>query len=211
MAYGEILSALDDPTRRRILELLRDAPLPVGELARQLPVSRPAVSQHLKVLAAVRLVEARAEGTRRVYQICPEGLEPLRAWSADQDVTVCVNSTGVKLLTAQFRQSIDSDKAKIKDDLGAQFIGGFYETVEGYIQTVEKGVTHAALGGRLDDAGNLRLEARALFVKGSALAETGAKVKLLSGGPLAELPRGELVMAAGDISVRPSQDSYVQR
>ena len=80
MAYGEILSALDDPTRRRILELLRDAPLPVGELARQLPVSRPAVSQHLKVLAAVRLVEARAEGTRRDYQICPEGLEPLRAY-----------------------------------------------------------------------------------------------------------------------------------
>jgi DNA-binding transcriptional ArsR family regulator len=80
MTYGEVLTALDDPTRRRILELLRDAPLPVGELARHLPVSRPAVSQHLKVLADARLVEARAEGTRRVYQICPEGLEPLRAW-----------------------------------------------------------------------------------------------------------------------------------
>jgi DNA-binding transcriptional ArsR family regulator len=80
MAYGEILTALDDPTRRRILELLRAAPLPVGELARHLPVSRPAVSQHLKVLAEARLVEAKAEGTRRVYQICPDGLEPLRAY-----------------------------------------------------------------------------------------------------------------------------------
>jgi DNA-binding transcriptional ArsR family regulator len=80
MAYGEVLTALDDPTRRQILELLRTGPLAVGELADRLPVSRPAVSQHLKLLAEARLVEAKAEGTRRVYQICPEGLEPLRVY-----------------------------------------------------------------------------------------------------------------------------------
>jgi DNA-binding transcriptional ArsR family regulator len=80
MAYEEVLTALGDPTRRRILELLAAAPRPVGELADDLPVSRPAVSQHLKVLAHARLVEAKAEGTRRVYRVRPEGLEPLRAY-----------------------------------------------------------------------------------------------------------------------------------
>jgi DNA-binding transcriptional ArsR family regulator len=79
-AYEEVLTALGDPTRRRILELLQASPRPVGELARELPVSRPAVSQHLKVLADARLVEARAAGTRRVYQVRPEGLEPLRVY-----------------------------------------------------------------------------------------------------------------------------------
>jgi DNA-binding transcriptional ArsR family regulator len=80
MSYEEVLTALGDPTRRRILELLVAAPRPVGELADLLPVSRPAVSQHLKVLAGALLVEARAEGTRRVYRVRPEGLEPLRAY-----------------------------------------------------------------------------------------------------------------------------------
>lgn len=80
MTYEEILAALGDPTRRRILELLRGGPRAVGELALELPVSRPAVSQHLKVLAGARLVEAQAAGTRRVYRVRPEGLEPLRAY-----------------------------------------------------------------------------------------------------------------------------------
>jgi DNA-binding transcriptional ArsR family regulator len=80
VAHDTVLAALGDPTRRRILELLRAAPCPVGELADQLPVSRPAVSQHLKVLAETRLVEAEARGTRRVYSVRPEGLEPLRVY-----------------------------------------------------------------------------------------------------------------------------------
>ena len=80
IAHDTVLAALGDPTRRRILELLRDAPCPVGELADQLPVSRPAVSQHLKVLSDTRLVEAEARGTRRFYRVRPEGLEPLRAY-----------------------------------------------------------------------------------------------------------------------------------
>jgi DNA-binding transcriptional ArsR family regulator len=77
---GDALSALADPMRRRIFETLRRGPAPVGEIAQRLPVSRPAVSQHLKVLRQAGLVNDRAEGTRRVYAIDPAGLGPLRAW-----------------------------------------------------------------------------------------------------------------------------------
>jgi DNA-binding transcriptional ArsR family regulator len=75
-----ILSALGDPTRQAILDLLLEGPHPVGELAALLPVSRPAVSQHLKVLKDVGLVVDRQEGTRRVYRVDPAGLAPLRAY-----------------------------------------------------------------------------------------------------------------------------------
>ena len=71
--------ALADRTRRSIVERLAHGPLAVGELARDLPVSRPAVSQHLKVLKRAGLVRDRATGTRRVYQLDPTGLEALRA------------------------------------------------------------------------------------------------------------------------------------
>jgi DNA-binding transcriptional ArsR family regulator len=72
-------SALGDPTRRAIFERLADRPLAVGELANGLPVSRPAVSQHLKVLKDARLVIDRRAGNRRIYQLDPEGLGALRA------------------------------------------------------------------------------------------------------------------------------------
>ena len=74
------LDALGDATRRAIFEQLADGPKAVGELAAELPVSRPAVSQHLKVLKDAGLVKDRAEGTRRVYYIDPEGLGELRRW-----------------------------------------------------------------------------------------------------------------------------------
>jgi DNA-binding transcriptional ArsR family regulator len=74
------LTALGDPTRQAIVELLGERPQPVGELARALPVSRPAVSQHLKVLKDAGLVLDRAEGTRRIYQLDPEGLQMLRSY-----------------------------------------------------------------------------------------------------------------------------------
>ncbi len=73
-------AALTDPTRRAVLERLRDGPRPVGEIARGLPVTRPAVSQHLKVLKDAGLVGDRSEGTRRIYYIDPHGLGPVRAW-----------------------------------------------------------------------------------------------------------------------------------
>src|SRR5436190_23592028 len=80
MAYGNALTALADPTRRRVMESLKAGPLAVGEIARGMPVSRPAVSQHLKVLKEAGLVTDRAEGTRRVYYLDPKGLAALRAW-----------------------------------------------------------------------------------------------------------------------------------
>ena len=74
------LAAVADPTRRQVFERLAEGPRSVGELAKGLPVSRPAVSQHLKVLKDAGLVADRAEGTRRVYGIDPHGLGALRAW-----------------------------------------------------------------------------------------------------------------------------------
>jgi len=80
MAYATALAALADPTRRRIFEELRAGPKAVGAIAARLPVSRPAVSQHLKVLKEAELVADRPEGTRRVYYLDPRGLGALRAW-----------------------------------------------------------------------------------------------------------------------------------
>src|SRR3569833_4321812 len=78
-AHSKIFTALADPTRRKVLERLEGGPLAVVEIAKGLPVSRPAVSQHLKVLKKAGLVRDRAAGTRRVYQLDPTGLEALRA------------------------------------------------------------------------------------------------------------------------------------
>jgi DNA-binding transcriptional ArsR family regulator len=72
------MDALGDPTRRAIVEQLRRGPRPVGEIAAELPVSRPAVSQHLRVLKDAGLVTERREGTRRLYRLDPDGLGELR-------------------------------------------------------------------------------------------------------------------------------------
>ena len=72
--------ALADPTRRAVFELLTDRPRPVGELAARLPVTRPAVSQHLKVLKGAGLVTERKDGTRRLYRVDLDGLSALRAY-----------------------------------------------------------------------------------------------------------------------------------
>ena len=74
------MSALGDPTRRAVFELLAEGPSPVGELAQRLPVSRPAVSQHLKVLKDAGLVTDRQVGTRRLYQLNPNGVAALHAY-----------------------------------------------------------------------------------------------------------------------------------
>ena len=80
MPYGKALRCLSDPTRRRVFEKLRAGPQAVGVLADGVPVSRPAVSQHLKALKEAGLVVDRPEGTRRVYFIDPHGLGALRKW-----------------------------------------------------------------------------------------------------------------------------------
>jgi DNA-binding transcriptional ArsR family regulator len=76
---GDVWTALGDPTRKAVFELLVDRPRPVGEIASVLPVSRPAVSQHLKVLKDAGLVTERPVGTRRIYRVEPGGLATLRA------------------------------------------------------------------------------------------------------------------------------------
>ena len=80
MTYGvERWTALGDPTRREIFERVAERPQAVGELANGLPVSRPAVSQHLKVLKEAGLVVDRPVGNRRIYQLNPDGVDALRA------------------------------------------------------------------------------------------------------------------------------------
>ena len=80
MAYGEAIAALADPTRRAVFERLRGGPRPVVEIARGLPVSRPAVSQHLRVLMDAGLVRERRAGTRNFYSVNGDGLVELREY-----------------------------------------------------------------------------------------------------------------------------------
>lgn len=75
-----VFDALGEPVRRQILELLSDGPAPVHELAERLPVNRPAVSKHLRVLSAAGLTEHRSVGTSNVYYLRREGLDAARAW-----------------------------------------------------------------------------------------------------------------------------------
>ena len=81
--YDVVLEALADPTRRLIVERLRKAPSAVAGLAETIPVTRPAISQHLKVLKDVGLVDFERDGTRNIYRLRPEGLGPLREWLED--------------------------------------------------------------------------------------------------------------------------------
>jgi DNA-binding transcriptional ArsR family regulator len=80
MAIGPALAALADPTRLNVFERVAEKPRGVGELAEGLPVSRPAVSQHLKILKDAGLVTAEQRGRARIYRIDPQGLGPLRSW-----------------------------------------------------------------------------------------------------------------------------------
>jgi DNA-binding transcriptional ArsR family regulator len=83
MAYRNAMDALGDRTRRAIVEQLRSGPRAVGEIADELPVSRPAVSQHLRVLKEAGLVTERRNGTRRIYRLDPDGLGELRDYFDD--------------------------------------------------------------------------------------------------------------------------------
>jgi DNA-binding transcriptional ArsR family regulator len=80
LAYADPFQALADPTRRAVLEELRKGATPVGKLAERLPVSRPAVSQHLRVLKGAGLMRERREGTRRLYSVDGAGLAEVRAY-----------------------------------------------------------------------------------------------------------------------------------
>jgi len=80
VAYRNAFTALADPTRRAVFERLRAGPVSVGDIAAGLPVSRPAVSQHLKALREAGLVRHEVDGTRRLYEVDPNGLGELRSW-----------------------------------------------------------------------------------------------------------------------------------
>ena len=80
MIYEDAIAALADPSRRAIVERLRSGAMPVGRIASDLPISRPAVSQHLKVLSDAGLVTCAAQGNRRVYGISPDGVAALRTY-----------------------------------------------------------------------------------------------------------------------------------
>lgn len=80
MAYPQVLEALAEPRRRQILQALKSAPLSVGEIAETQPVSRPAISQHLKVLMQANLVDVEERGTQRIYHIKRQGFEELQRW-----------------------------------------------------------------------------------------------------------------------------------
>jgi len=80
MRHSHALAALGDPTRRAIFERVARHPAAVGEIAREMPVSRPAVSQHLRVLKEANLVTETNEGVRRIYRIDPRGIAAMRDW-----------------------------------------------------------------------------------------------------------------------------------
>ena len=96
MGYHAVLQALADPSRREVFERLRRGPQSVGELARALPISQPAVSQHLKVLREALRVSLRREGTRHIYRISEEGLRELRSYveSFWDDVLAAFEASG---------------------------------------------------------------------------------------------------------------------
>jgi DNA-binding transcriptional ArsR family regulator len=81
--YEQVLDALGDRTRRQIVHVLRRGPVAVGDLAEHIPISRPAISQHLKVLHACQLVDYESIGTRHVYRLDPAGVREVRAWLED--------------------------------------------------------------------------------------------------------------------------------
>ena len=98
------LDALGDPTRRAILARLLDGPAPVGKLALDFPVSRPAISQHLKVLKEAHLVLDHPEGNRRMYQLNPEGFDSLREYF-DQFWSVALKA---------FQKKVEEQAAQVK-------------------------------------------------------------------------------------------------
>ena len=96
------LDALGDPTRRAVLKLLRGGPMPVGAIAGRFPISRPAISQHLRILKDAGLVTDTAVATQRLYQLNPEAFQSLRAWLDDfWDVAL-----------GEFKQRVESRRAK---------------------------------------------------------------------------------------------------
>jgi DNA-binding transcriptional ArsR family regulator len=115
-----IFEALGEPVRRRILELLHDGPTPVGQLASRLPVGRPAVSKHLRVLTNAGLIEHRSVGTRNLYALAPDGMAAARQWIVRTwDVVLASFATEVQALTKEspfpLQKTGPSSRSSIQD------------------------------------------------------------------------------------------------
>jgi|SRR5215472_5696206 len=106
-------SALADPTRRALLDLLRRGALPAGQIARAFPVSRPAISKHLRLLRRARLVRERREGRRRIYLLTPGPLQTVDSWLNQYRSFWRSSLTGLKAF-------VEAEQAKQKTDFGAR-------------------------------------------------------------------------------------------
>jgi DNA-binding MarR family transcriptional regulator len=105
-AADTVFDALGEPVRRRILELLHDGPFAVGQLAERLPVGRPAVSKHLRVLSGAGLVEHRSAGTRNLYVLAPGGMAAAQQWlAATWDTVLASYAAEVSRASAASRHS----------------------------------------------------------------------------------------------------------
>ncbi len=111
MAYEQVLSALADPTRRQIFESLRDRPRTVSELAEGQTVSRPAVSQHLKVLESAKLVTVEPQGNRRLYGVSQDGLSELRAY-LDDFWSQALAAYGAEIIKRKARRSVQTESGE---------------------------------------------------------------------------------------------------
>ena len=121
------LDVLGDPTRRAIVDRLRGGPSPVGRLADGMPVSRPAVSQHLTVLKTAGLVSEHREGTRRIYRLEPAGIEELCRWAEALAVDARAGRAGIAVpaeLPAGDVLPVSGSRAATKADRAARDDGG---------------------------------------------------------------------------------------
>jgi DNA-binding transcriptional ArsR family regulator len=110
-----VFAALADPTRRAVLDLLRRQELPAGRIARTFPVSRPAISKHLRLLRRARLVEERREGRHRLYRLNPDPLKAVDAWLSQYRAFWQSNLAGLKAFVEAEQASATPRRRKKRD------------------------------------------------------------------------------------------------
>jgi len=151
--------------------------------------------------AVVAHPEDRAllERALKASQTLATSAEPLAGWLAENDAAGVLTSRGIKLVGAKMLKGLDDGKQQlaILPQEAQQILGKFLDAMENFIKSTQTDVSQAGLAVRLDDKGNLHLNARAQFVAGSGFAKAGGDVKALPGGPVAGLPAGPFVVAMG--------------
>lgn len=126
--------------------------------------------------------------------------EPLAAWLTENDIAGVLTSAGVKKAAQEMRKGLDEAKQNLANlPAEAQFVGKFFDALDGFIKSAATDVTHGGFGAKIDAAGNLHFSAKAQFRAGSGFAKTGASIKAAPGGALNGLPSGPFVMALGAV------------